>query len=513
MTPQEELELLRAQEALLALRAAEAQPQDDGTDWMANYDPTSGLSALDAGLIGAGRTVDKLITGVGDLFANDEKKAETAQEQRLNDQAYARLQESHPVASTVGEIAGYAPSMFVPGGMAVQAGVGGLTGAAMYNTPEERLEQGAIDAGLSALPYGVGKLVNKFRGTDRLAARADELGYPLTPGDKLGSDTLKGVEASLESSPFLGGPLRSLKEPRQEAIDRIALEAVGEKGATDFADDTLVGVRNRIGNVFDETISGNTFQIDDAFLDQLADVQNTAKSGLLGGGETDTILDRFLEEAARYDGNIPGSVLQQWRTTLGTASTKAWRSDTASVEYAQALDSMIAGVDDLIERTLPPEDLVRWTEAREQWTAVKALERSKAIDEAGHVSGPKLANSLRQQDLQGYYRGGKQSDLYDIARLSKVHRPLPDSGTATRASIPMMLGSTVATGGLNIPAYGLARFASGVYAQPEKYAKLGAGILRGYTGSGTDDIDTGSLFDDEKERVRRRAEELRRGGF
>lgn len=461
-------------ESRLAALSADAYTQDDGTAWMQNYNPADAESTTSAALIGAGRTVDKFVTGVGDLFASDAQQAATAREQKANDLAYGQLQDEFPVATTVGEIAGYAPTMMVPGGMAAQTAVGGLSGAAMYNTPEDRVKQGSIDAAISAAPYGVGKVLTKAMGAQsRLANRANDLNWKLTPGEQLNSPALRNIEASMESFPPTAGPLRKLKEPRQAAMNKVALKGMGEEG-TDFASNELLSARARIGEVFDNTIKSNSFPLDDDFITALAETEGKARGGLLGGGDTSKIIDNVLEMGAKGDGTVSGEQLQGWRTTLQTAASKAHRSDTATKEYADALDDMVNSIDDLVERNLSADDLAAWKQAREQWTVIKKLEKSKAINEAGDVSGRKLANSLNAQDVQGYYRGGNTSDLYDAARLSKRYPPMGDSGTASRLSIPMMMATP--------PAYlGGANIAARMYANPESAARYLAGMARGYT--------------------------------
>ena len=83
-----------------------------------------GPNSFQAGLIGAGRVVDKTISGVQDLAyraTGDDAAVERLRaEQAGNDRAYARLAETNPVATAVGEIAGYVPSAMVPGGIRTQ---------------------------------------------------------------------------------------------------------------------------------------------------------------------------------------------------------------------------------------------------------------------------------------------------------------------------------------------------------------------------------------------------------
>ncbi|MCX2972999.1 hypothetical protein EYC87_05295 [Halieaceae bacterium IMCC8485] len=483
-------------ESRLAALGADNYIKDDGTAWMSDWNATNEVSGpLHATTIGAGRTVDKLVTGVSDLFAGDEEQARTAADQQANDLAYANLQDKHPVATTAGEIAPYLATAMIPGGMAVQTAAGGTIGAAMYNTPEDRLKQGAIDAGLSALPYATGKLFNKVRG-GRLANRADDLGWKLTPGEALDSAGLRSLEASMESFPPTAGPMRRLKEPRQGAMNRVALEAIGETGA-DFSDDALLAARARVGEVFDNTIKSKSYGVDDGFLDALGNIETAAKQGVLGGGDTAKIVDNILTQAG--DGAVNGNTLQQWRTTLQTAASKAYRSDTATKEYADALDDMVSAIDGLIGRNLSGDELKAWQQARGQWTAIKQLEKSKAITETGDVSGRKLANNLSANDMHGYYRGANKSDLYDAARLSKAYPPMADSGTASRMSVPAMMGMTL-TSPLSVPAFGAANLAARAYANPAAASKLSAAGLRGYYGPGLSEEEIANLRQQDHQR-------------
>ncbi len=488
-------------EARLAAVQANAYARDDGTAFMEGYNPATELNAMQAGLVGVGRTFDKGWAGIKDLVAGDERQAEIAAEQQANDAAYQGLQDEYPVASTVGEVVPYLATLPVTGGMATQAVVGGGIGATMYNTPEERVKQGTIDAGLSAAPYGAGRLLKRAvaANSSRLANRANDLNWKLTPGEALDSSGLRNLEASMESFPPTAGPMRRRKAGRQESMNRIALEAIGETG-NDFADDALMAARARVGEVFDTVIKPKSYEIDNAFLNQLGEVEGVAKQGLLGGGDTGKIVDRVLEIASKGEGVVTGSELQQWRTTLATAASKAAKSDTATQEYTNALKNAGRAIDDLIERNLTPDELVDWKKAREQWTAIKQLEKSKAIDEVGNVRGRKLANNLSSNDLPGYYRGQNKSDLYDAARLSRAYPPMADSGTAARMSIPAMMGMTL-TSPLSVPAFGAMNLGARAYANPEAYGKAAAGVARGLTQS------DGSPED----RQRQLAEQIRRG--
>ena len=480
-----------------ALLAADAAGDEDSVRAIAlelrqlrateQYAPTEpqGPSSLQAGLIGAGRVVDKTISGVQDLAyratGDDEALARLRAEQAGNDRAYAQLQESNPVATAVGEIGAYIPSAMVPGGLKTQMAVAGGMGATQYQeNPWQRITSGVEDALLAGVGEkffdGVNMLRNVWKGggpqVPRLQSRADELGYKLTPGERLQSETLQKVEAGLESMPIVGAPVRRAKIERQGVVERAAAEAVGEPT---LRNDGIQVAVERIGGEFDRLLSSRTFEVDDAFLDSLGAMEEVAQRDVLGGGNTSTIIDSILERLS--SGSIGGDELQTMRTSLQTAAAKAARDDTSTQAYVNSLNAALKAIDDLVERTLSEADAEAWRTARGQWRALVQLERSNAINEAGEVSGRKLGGYLSRTDNSGYSRGNNQSDLYDSARLSRSYAPMADSGTATRTSIPRAVANAVvrpATAALAVPFRG----ATELYMNPTLATRAAATAAR-----------------------------------
>lgn len=446
------------------------------TGWLADT-PDS----VQAAVLGAGDTLSRGVAGVQDIAAqvmgDEQRQAEIAAQQQGNAEAFSRVQEDFPIASTVGSVLPYLATAPLSGGLATQAGLGfGLDALQYQQDNTDRLAAGAEGAAWSALPFGVGRAYQRFRGgPTRLMSRADDLGFRLTPGERLNSPMLRGLEASMESFPPTAGPMKAARAGRQEVMNRVAVEALGETGEN-LADDTLAGAASRIGEEFNQVIRKRTFPIDDQFVDELANIEEASRRGVMGGATLDTPISRILDEAS--EGSVSGDTLQKWRTTIQTDANKAWRSDTVATEYAQGLDKLVDSIDGLIARNLDEAQGARWAKAKEQWSVLKQLEKANAVDELGDVRGRKLANNLSRTDIGGYFRGQNTSDLYDAARLSRAYPPLADSGTAARMSLPIMMGMA-ATSPLSVPAWGAMNVAARAYTNPATAARVAGRTAQG----------------------------------
>ena len=406
-------------------------------------DPAREVSGGEAMLIGAGEAFDKMGRGAKALYAratgNDERLAELKAENQANDDALESLRAAKSGWMTAGGILPYlATAPLSPGTSAKQimstAGANAIPALLEYREDgADQFKNAGIDALLTALIPGGVQAAKAFRGgADDLAAKADELGYKLTSGEIFDSKTLRQIEASLESSPLMGGPLRWLKESRQGVVNKVAANAVGEESLGRSGVDAA---HTRLGQMFDDILANKeSLTVDDLLIDALGDIESVTRRDVMGGGSTSKIIDNIIDAVA--DGTISGEQLQTMRTSLGAAASKAARDDSSTQAYTEALTEMVGAIDDLIGRNLSPEEMAKWAASRKQYRALKQLENANAINEVGDVSGRKLGNYLQRTDKPGYLRGNTEagaSDLYEVARLSRAFSPLADSGTATRS--------------------------------------------------------------------------------
>jgi hypothetical protein len=439
------LEKAKAANNAVDVRQLEAMLEDAKQKYYAEEkerrDPAREVGGFDAMLIGAGEAFDKMGRGAKALYAraggDDERLEELKAENQANDDALESLRSAKGGWMTAGGILPYlATAPLSPGTSARQimstAAVNAIPALLEYREDgADQFKNAGIDALLTALIPGGVQAVKAFRGVDGLPAKADELGYRLTPGEILDSKTLRQVEASLESNPLMGGPLRDIKESRQGVVNKVAANAVGEESLGRSGVDAA---HTRLGQIFDDVLANKeSLSIDDPLIDALANIESVTRRDVMGGGDTSKIIDNILDAVA--EGTISGEQLQTMRTSLGAAASKAARDDSSTQAYTEALTEMVSAIDDLIGRNLSPEEMAKWAASRKQYRALKQLENANAINEVGDVSGRKLGNYLQRTDKPGYLRGNTEagaSDLYEVARLSRAYAPLADSGTATR---------------------------------------------------------------------------------
>ena len=278
-----------------------------------------------------------------------------------------------------------------------------------------------------------------------IVGRADELGWPLSFGDRTGNKTIKNIESAIESSSIPANPIHRINDERQAILRRVAAESVGEPSDARLTADTVGDVADRLSNEFDSLANLDQMSIGDEFLDELVDVQTSAKTRLFSDPDIEKTVNKIFDKVDS-GGTMSVSDYQDMTSELKAKARQAWKGDSPDPYFAESLGQMIDALDRLAISNTDPAALSSLKRARQQWKALSQLEKSRAIHESGDISGPLLANYLRRTDKGGYGRGKNVSDLYEAARLSKAFPSRPDSGTAGRQFINNLLQNPLSGG-------------------------------------------------------------------
>lgn len=400
--------------------------------------PTDGMSGLQKFGAGAGKAFMDIGRGVGQMVgAVDQKSIDEAK--RLD----APLMQTGAgmAGNVVGNMAAFAPTMAIPG-------VNTLTGASMAGaamgasqpvaTGESRLENAAIGGAGGFLGQGlantIGRVARPVQSSlnpveQGLAQKASQMGIPLTVGQKTGSRPLQITESVLENLPFTADKQLAIKEGQRMAFNKAASKTIGEN-ADLITPEVLNAAKTRIGNNFNQLSARNVVGLDEGFVNALNKV-GESKNIFSSPKIADTV-DKALELASK--GKISGQEYQKIRSSLGKAASSAYSTDA---ELGQALKAIRSALDDAAERSISAADKKAWSEARQQWQALKVLEKAAAPTSAdavaGNVSPAKLANALNTVDKNFKYGKG-QKELGDLARVGKafIQDNIPNSGTAQR---------------------------------------------------------------------------------
>ena len=431
------------------------------------------VGPLQAGVIAAGRTTDKVIQGVRQLYnkatGDDATLAKMATDEADKDALYAPLRERHPIATGLGEAA---PMLAIPAGGAANTAAfvgrsalaGALPAAMSYGSAEDRLKAAAVGGAGGAIGGGIGLGLAKLlkpagaaaggMSDDALSA-ADRLGLKLSPGQRTQNAGMQGFENYLAKSPGSSGAMQARQIGNQKALNTAASKAMGQSG--DALDEgAFSAAKNAIGSEFTRLQGITAPKLDNDFMAALVkvDSDNMAR-GSFRSKAVDGVVDKALDLAAQN--NLSGKAYKEIRTELTTQAEAAFNAKDATL--GQALKTIRKALDDAAKKSLAPDDQKAWDVARDQWRAYKLLTKGN-VSEAGDVSAARLASQLRRGG-DGFRTGAMNGELADIGRVGESVKSVqnPNSGQLMMqmlygnpiTGLPMMAGNKAASMAYNNP--------------------------------------------------------------
>lgn len=433
--------------------------------------PDDDVGAFKAGLIGAGRTTDKVIQGVRQGYnwaiGDDATLAKMKADEAGKDAAYAPLRQKHPIATALGESI---PMMAVPAGGAGSAAgfigrsalAGALPHALSYGSVGERASGAALGGAGGALGGGLGLGVAKLLKpagagaaglSDDAIGAADRIGYKLSPGQRTQNQAMQGFENYLSKSPGSSGAMQAKAAANQAALNKSAAGAIGQS-ADSLDEGVFSAAKNAIGGEFSRLQGVTKPALGNDFMSALVkvDSDNMARGAFRSKG-VDSVVDKALDLASQ--GNLSGKAYKEIRTELTTQAERAFEGKDATL--GQAIKSIRSALDDAAKKSLSPADQKAWDVTREQWRAYKVLTKGN-VSEAGNVSAARVASQLRRGG-DGFRTGAFDGGLTDIGRLGEAVKGVqnPNSGQLVQqmlygnplSGVPMMVGNKIAGAAYN----------------------------------------------------------------
>lgn len=425
--------------------------------------PADNIGAMEAGLIAAGRTTDKVVQGVRQLYnkavGDDATLAKMAESEAEKDRLYRPLQQARPIATAVGEAA---PMLAVPvGGSGLvlkSAAAGALPGLLSYGSGEERLKNAAIGAAGGVVGAAGGKAVTKLiapagveaGGISSSAVKAaDRLGVNLSAGERTGNAAMQNFENYLARSPGSSGAMQARQAANTAAINKAAASSMGRSG-TELTEDLFSTAKNEIGKEFTRLQGITTPQLGKDFFKALVDVDSANRArGSFANSQIDALVDKGLDLASK--GKLSGTAYKEIRSELSSSAQQAFKSGDATL--GQAYKAIRKALDDAAEASLSAADKKAWQTTREQYKAYKTLTASN-VAEGGNVSPARLASRLRRDNPDTFRTGAQSGPLMDIARIGEaVKAPSnPNSGQLLQqmvygnplTGVPMVAGNKLA---------------------------------------------------------------------
>lgn len=302
----------------------------------------------------------------------------------------------------VGELAGTGL------GTATRIGTGALTGGAAAGlvNPKEA-GTGMLIGG--ALP-GATQLAGKAGGGIRraltpavapevrqLAQRADDLGIRI-PADRLtDSRPMNAMAGSLNYVPFSG------RAATEDAMSSQLNQALSRTFGQNSSNVTMAlrKAESVLGGQFDDVLRNNAVQVDQVFMQELADSANRASREL--GTDGASIIGKQVDDilAKAGSGQIDGQAAYNIKRTLDRIGQR----NTPEAFYANDLKKALMGA---LNRSLGPEQAAAFGKTRQQYGAMLDLQRLAKNGAEGEISVARLANMRNINNPQ-------MQELADIA--------------------------------------------------------------------------------------------------
>lgn len=302
----------------------------------------------------------------------------------------------------VGELAG------TGAGAATRIGTGALAGGASAGlvNPQDAGMGAAIGGGLPGAAQLAGKAGGAIRNAltpevapevRALAQRAQELGINI-PADRLtNSRPLNAAAASLNYVPFSG------RAATEEAMGSQLNKALSRTFGQDSSNVTMAlrKAETTLGGQFDNVLKNNVVNVDQTFMQELAESANRASREL--GSDGAGIIGKQVEDivAKAGTGQIDGQAAYNIKKTLDRIGQR----NTPEAFYANDLKKSLMGA---LNRSLGPEQAAAFAQTRQQYGAMLDLQRIAKNGAEGEISVARLANMRNIHNPQ-------MQELADIA--------------------------------------------------------------------------------------------------
>lgn len=279
------------------------------------------------------------------------------------------------------------------GNLAARVAGGGISGGASAGLvdPNSAALGAGIGAALPPIAMGAGRLGGAIRSglvgngvspeVAQLAARAKELGIEV-PADRLtDSRALNALAASLNYVPFSGRS--AVEEGMTSGLNRALSNTFGQDSSN--VTQALRNARPVLGQQFDDVLKKNAIRVDEKFVGDLAAAGERANAEL--GAEGAGIVRRQIAdiESKIKDGVIDGQAAYNVKKTLDRIGQR----NSPEAYYAKDVRNSLMGA---LDRSLGEADAAAFAQTRQQYGAMKSLERLAKNGAEGEVSVPRLAN-------------------------------------------------------------------------------------------------------------------------
>lgn len=383
---------------------------------------------------------------VGAAFGSEGAKKsleQMAATEAENSRLYKPLQEARPLATVLGESAPLIAAPMLGAGVVGTAASAALPGLMEYGTGEERLARGAMGAVGGALGNVAGNAIARvIKPTQTVTGAqqgaidaADRLGVKLTSGEASGNRALKWAEAAAGDMPIASGVASKRIAGNDVAISNAAARSIGQN-ANEITEPVFAAARQSISGEYSRILGQVNIPLDRSFNAELNAITGSKVMKSLRDESVDGIVKEIRSVAAK--GVADGEWFQANKSALDAAIRSAYTTP-GQAGKARALEQIEGAMNRAAMRSLPKPEAEAYKAAERKWANLRILETGK-VTENGKVLPGRLNSAMESRYRQAFKEGKIKGELADIAKLSSVLRPPPQSGTAPRAIYSGLVG-------------------------------------------------------------------------
>ena len=303
---------------------------------------------------------------------------------------------------------------------------------------ENRLTNAGLGAGGSVVGYGAAKGIGAVaQGAKALPAEVRQLadkainkyGIDLAADQVSGNRLTRLVRSVSKDIPFSG--VEGLANRQQVQLNRAVAKTFGE--SADNVGTAIQKAEARLGGEFDKALKGNALKADDAFVDSLSKLQQSARTEL--NDAQMSVINRNIDEIlnkVQVDGTIDGQAAYNAKKVLDRLANS---QDSSLAHYARELRDELL---DTLTRSMSKADAAAFKTAREQWKNMRTAARVVSADAEGNIpmGGARLVEQAKKY---------KATDLEEIGRIANqfLKDRVPNSGTVPRGTAAAVLAGAI----------------------------------------------------------------------
>jgi hypothetical protein len=386
----------------------------------------------------------------------------------------ARANNTRTGFQTVGNIAGTAPTLALPGGALAQGAAGGalLTDARDGVGVARDAVIGAVgnkvaDVGLTTVSKAIAPKVNQY------IAQLTAAGVPVTPGQLARStktragNIIAGIEDKFTSLPVVGGMINNdriqgVEQLNRAFVDRV-LKPIGQKlpAAVETGHAAVAFAQQAVKDAYQAVIPKSSGKVDGRFLQRIQVAQARAmlppKHAAALADDVKNYVGNLADMVGNFSGKRVGQVTDKLDKVVATYSKS---TDPYEREMGEVLGKVRKEIFDLVGRNNPAAK-TELKAANEAYANLVRLENAVANTAEGIATPARFRQAIVRSDrsIRKRASAGNNALGQDLAKAGEAVLPsrLPDSGTATRASSANMLA--LGLGAAAAPVYAASRAA------------------------------------------------------